>query len=60
MLYVTPAAGAGTVTVMVPVDTAQVGCCVALAVGAAGAFGAALMVTCVTADTHPPLLTVTL
>ena len=38
-----PAAGAGTVTVIVPVGTAQVGCVVTLAVGAGGAvFGAAV------------------
>ena len=37
-----PAAGAGAVTVIVPVGTAHVGCVVTLAVGAAGAvFGAA-------------------
>ena len=38
-----PAAGAGALTVIVPVGTAQVGCVVTLAVGAAGAnFGAAV------------------
>ena len=56
-----PVPGAGTVTVIVPVDTVQVGCCVAVAVGAAGAVGAALIVTGVAADTHPAaFLTVTL
>ena len=42
MLYVSPAP-VGAVTVIVPVVTAQVGCEVTLAVGAAGAvFGAAV------------------
>ena len=59
MLYVMPVPGAGTVTVIVPVPTVHDGCCVALAVGAAGAFGAVLIVTGVAADIQPPLLTVT-
>ena len=36
MLKVTPAAGAGDVTVIVPVAIWHVGCCVTLAKGAAG------------------------
>ena len=56
-----PAAGAGTVTVIVPVGTAQVGCVVTLAVGADPADGAAFTVTAVAADIHPEaFLTVTL
>ena len=43
-----PAAGAGVLTVIVPVATVQVGC-VGVAVGAAGAAGAASMVTLVVA-----------
>ena len=39
-----PAAGAGVLTVIVPVATVHVGC-VGVAVGAAGADGAALIVT---------------
>ena len=51
----------GAVTVIVPVDTEQVGCNVALAVGAAGVAGWALIVTLVIADIQPAaLLAVTL
>ena len=47
-------------TVIVPVATVHVGC-VGVAVGAAGAEGAALMVMAVGADTHPAaFFTVTL
>ena len=56
-----PLAGAGVVTVIVPVGCAHVGCCVALAAGAAGAEGAASTVTSVAGDIHPsPVFTVTL
>ena len=56
-----PAAGAGAVTVMVPVVVVHVGCVVTEAVGAAGAVGAAFTVSCVAADVQPdPFLTVTL
>ena len=56
-----PAAGAGAVTVIVPVVTVHVGCVVTEAVGAAGAPGAALTVTTVDPEVHPdPFLTVTL
>ena len=41
-----PAAGAGAVTVIVPVRSVQVVGLVAVAVGAAGAVGAAFIVTC--------------
>ena len=56
-----PAAGEGALTVMLPVAWAQVVGEVAEAVGAAGALGAALTVTCVAAEIQPPaFLTVTL
>ena len=56
-----PAAGAGDVTVIVPVVAAHVVGEVAVAVGAAGALGAAFTVTCVAADVQPAaFLTVTL
>ena len=60
MLYVNPAP-VGAVTVIVPVVTAQVGCEVTLAVGAAGAPGAPFTVTGVADDIQPLLFfTVTL
>jgi hypothetical protein len=43
----------GAVTVIVPVATEQVGCAVALAVGAAGTDGCAFTVRLVAVDTHP-------
>ena len=47
----------GAVTVIVPVDTVQVGCSVALAVGAAGVAGCALMTTLADAtEVHPAAL----
>ena len=53
-----PAAGAGVLTVIVPVATVQVGC-VGVAVGAAGADGAAL-INWVAVEIHPAaFLTVT-
>ena len=56
-----PAAGAGVLTVMVPVVAAHVVGCVGVAVGAAGADGAALMVTVVAAEIQPAaFFTVTL
>ena len=56
-----PVAGAGEVIVIVPVATAQPGCCVTLAVGAAGAGGTVLTVRLNGAETQPPLFfTVTL
>ena len=56
-----PAAGAGAVTVIVPVVMVQVGCVVTEAVGAAGAVGAAFTVSCVAAEVQPAVfLTVTL
>ena len=56
-----PAAGAGAVTVIVPVVVVHVGCAVTEAVGAAGAVGAAFTVSCVAADVQPAaFLTVTL
>ena len=56
-----PAAGAGAVTVIVPVVAAHVVGEVAAAVGAAGALGAASTVTCVAAEIQPvAFLTVTL
>ena len=56
-----PVAGAGELTVIVPVATAQPGCCVTLAVGAAGADGTAFIVRLKGAETQPvPFFTVTL
>ena len=56
-----PDAGAGAVTVMVPVAAAQVAGAVAVAVGADGAAGAGLIVTDAAAEVHPAaFLTVTL
>ena len=61
MLYVIPAAGAGTVTVIVPVCTAHVGCVVTEAVGADPADGAGLTVNAVAGDIQPKaFFTVTL
>ena len=56
-----PVAGAGAVTVIVPVGTAQVGWVVTLAVGADPDDGAAFTVTAVAGDIHPDaFVTVTL
>ena len=56
-----PDAGAGAVTVIVPVAAAQVAGAVAVTVGAAGAVGAAPTVTGVAAEVQPAaFLTVTL
>ena len=56
-----PAAGAGAVTVIIPVVAAHVVGEVAVAVGAAGAVGAAFTVTWVAAEIQPAaFLTVTL
>ena len=56
-----PAAGAGALTVIVPVAAAQSAGEVAVAVGAAGAVGGASTVTAVKADTQPAaFFTVTL
>ena len=56
-----PVAGAGAVTVIVPVVAAHVVGEVAVAVGATGAAGAAFTVTCVAADVQPAaFFTVTL
>ena len=56
-----PVAGAGALTVMLPVAWAQVVGELAEAVGAAGAVGAAFTVSCVAADVQPAaFLTVTL
>ena len=56
-----PAAGAGALTVIVPVVAAHVVGEVAVAVGAAGALGAAFTVTVAAADVQPAaFLTVTL
>ena len=52
MAYSKPDPCAGTLTTIVPVGTAQVGCIVVEAVGAAGAVGAALIAMPVTADTQ--------
>jgi hypothetical protein len=51
-----PAAGAGTLTVIDPVRSVHVAGLVAAAVGAAGAVGAGLTVTCAAAEIHVPLL----
>ncbi len=60
MVKLTPGAGAGVLTVMVPVATVQVGC-VGVAVGWAGTNGAGLMVILLDGDIQPaPFLTVTL
>ncbi len=56
-----PVAGAGELTLIVPVGTLQLGCCVTLAVGAAGADGTAFIVRLKGAETQPePFFTVTL
>ena len=56
-----PAAGAGAVTVIVPVVVVHVGCVVTEAVGAAGAVGAAFTVTGVATEVQAAaFLTVTL
>ena len=56
-----PWAGAGALTVIVPVVAAHVVGDVAVAVGAAGAVGAAFTVTAVAPEIQPdPSLTVTL
>ena len=56
-----PVAGAGAVTVIVPVVAAHVVGDVAVAVGAAGALGAAPTVTCVATEVQDDaFLTVTL
>ena len=63
MLYSNPDPSTGALTTIVPVFTAQVGCNVALAVGADGAPAAALIVTLVPAEIQvlsDVLLTVTL
>ena len=52
MLYVIPMP-VGAVTVTVPVATVHVGCNVALAFGAAGVAGWALIVTIVPEEIHP-------
>ncbi len=55
-----PVDGAGVLTVIVPVDTVQVGC-VAVAVGCVSAGGGALMVTLPPGEIQPaPFFTVTL
>ena len=48
-----PAAGAGAVTVIVPVVVVHVGCVVTEAVGAAGALGAAFTSTAVAEEIQP-------
>ena len=53
IVYDIPAPGAGTVTVIVPVAVAQVGCVVTLAVGAAGR-----LLTVMVAVVLQPLLSV--
>ena len=50
MLKLSPKAD--ELTVIVPVDTEQVGCSVTLTVGASGAVGSAFTVTVVPAETH--------
>ena len=56
-----PAAGAGDVTVIVPVEIVQLAGDVTVAVGAAGALGAASTVTLVAAEIQPAaFFTVTL
>ena len=56
-----PAAGAGELTLMVPVVAAHVAGAVAVATGAAGAVGAGPIVTETAAEVQPPaFLTVTL
>ena len=60
ILYAIPAAGAGVLTVMVPVIVAQVVGCVGVTVGAAGAEGGGLIVTEVAGDVHPEFLAVTM
>ena len=56
-----PAAGAGVLTVIVPVGTAHVVGCVGVAVGAAGALGAAFTTTAVAEEIQPAaFFTVTL
>ena len=52
MLYCNPAPS-GAVMVMVPVGVVQVGCAVTVAVGAAGAVGAAFTVNIVTGEVQP-------
>ncbi len=52
MLYVNPEPSPGTVTSIVPVEIAQVGCMVTLAVGAAGATGTGLTVNDVATETQ--------
>ena len=59
ILYVIPAAGAGVLTVIVPVATAHVGC-TSVVVGAAGGVGCGLIVTEVAGEVHPAFLAVTL
>ena len=56
-----PAPTAGAVTVIVPVDTEQVGCAVTVAVGAMGVDGCALTVKLNALDVQPaPFVVVTL
>ena len=56
-----PAAGAGAVTVIVPVVVVHVGCVVTEAVGAAGAVGASFTTTAVAEEIQPAaFFTVTL
>src|SRR4030095_167940 len=58
MLYVMPAAGAGAVTVMVPVRSVQLAGLVATAVGAVGVVGTAATGTSTTVLQPDPLSTV--
>ena len=51
---------AGAVTVIVPVETEQVGCAVTVAVGTEGVVNIAGIVNAEAVDTHVPLLAVTL